>query len=247
MRDAELFSWIRENNAAILAAVAQDPMVPVTACPGWVARDVLPHIGGWYAGWWRFNISHPPEEFDYETSLGSAPPPPDDSAEWPAYFEHSAEAFLALAESLDLTAPTWGFSETRPARFWLGRIATETTVHRWDVERELGMPYELSTERAVASIDDLLGTFVPIAGMLGAVVPSGPLAVAPDDADDRWVAVPVDGGMVVRPGDGESAGATLTGPARSLLLRLSGRETADELRGPSDLVTAWEDVLAKMP
>jgi len=252
MDDAEYFTWIRENNAAILAAVARDPEMPVSACPDWIARDVLPHIAGWYEGWWRSNIACPPEQFDLMTSYQSAPPAPEDPGEWPAAFERAAESFLAFAEGLDFDAPTWAFEQVRPARFWLGRVATETTVHRWDLERELAIPYVLPAARAIAAIDDLLGAFLPLIGRTDSVMgfgaaPSGSLVVAPTDADAHWLASPVDGAVVVRRDADARGEATLSGPASSLVLRLAGRETADAVEGDATAVAEWTALLSAMP
>ena len=223
MQDGEYFQWLRENNQAVIAAVAQSPELPLSACPGWVARDLLTHLGGWYDGWYRYNIICPPDKGDADAARASASSPPADPGEWVAYFTRAADTFLTLAESLDLDAPTWGLLGAQPARSWLRHAAQETTVHRWDLENGLGIPWDPPTERAIDALDDTLCSNLLLALKWGASLPSAPLIVEATDASTGWIARPTDGIIVVNEGSAPAGGVTLRAPVASLLLQLHGR------------------------
>jgi uncharacterized protein (TIGR03083 family) len=244
VRDGEYFSWLRENNQTIVAAVAKAPERPLSACPGWLAQDLLTHLGSWYDGWYRYNIVCPPDKADFEAAAASASLPPEDPAEWPAFFTQAADTFLALAETLDLDAPTCGLLGTQPARSWLRHVAQETTVHRWDVEHELGIAWDPATERAVDALDDTLRNNLPLALHWGASSPSAPLIVDPMDSSARWIARPVKGTIAVEESPAAAGGATLRAPTTALLLQLHGR-TPFTATPASDLqvVSEWRGLI----
>ena len=100
----------------------------------------------------------------------SASPPPADPAEWAAYFTQAADQFLAVAETVDLDAPTWGLLGPQPGRDWLRHVGQETTVHRWDIEHELGLASHLPTERAVEALDDTVTYSLLLASDMGCSV-----------------------------------------------------------------------------
>ena len=113
MEDREYFQWLRENNQAILAAVAHSPELPLSACPGWLARDLLTHLGGWYSGWYRYNIVRPPHTGDSEEAAASASPPPGDiehelGLAWHPPTERAVEALDDTVTYNLLLALTWG-------------------------------------------------------------------------------------------------------------------------------------------
>jgi uncharacterized protein (TIGR03083 family) len=244
MEDGEYFQWLRDNNQAIVAAVAQSPALPLSACPGWLARDLLTHVGGWYDGWYRYNIVCSPDNDDAEAAAASASAPPADPTEWAAYFIQAADKFLAVAESVDLDAPSWGLLGPQPARNWLRHVGQETTVHRWDVEHELDIAWDQPIERAVEALDDTLRYNLPLALAWGAPLPSGPLVVEATDASARWVARPADGTVIVDEGSTAGGRATLHAPVAELLLHLHGRVEWRPVPGSDrQVVSEWRSLV----
>ena len=244
MEDRGYFQWLRENNHAILAAVAQSPELPLSACPGWLARDLLTHLGGWYSGWYRYNIVRPPDTGDSEEAAASASPPPADRAEWAAYFTQAADQFLVVAETVDLDALSWGLLGPQPGRNWLRHVGQETTVHRWDIEHELGLAWHLPTERAVEALDDTVTYNLLLALTWGAPLPSAPLVVEPTDASTRWIASPVDGAIVFDETSAAGGGVTLRAPVAELLLHLHGRMAWHPTPGSDPQVASeWQGLI----
>ena len=170
-----------------------DPAAPVPACPGWTVRDLVTHLVAVHV-WARAAL-------DTDT-----PPPYDEKVLGPElaeeYFAASQDLMARLRE-LPGSHPCWTFDKAnRTAAFWQRRQLHEVAVHRWDVS-----PYTLTDEVALDGIDEVVTFFAPRQVSLGrTVLPAGSLHVS--TAGREW-----------RVGTG-SPGATLTGTASDVLLRL---------------------------
>jgi uncharacterized protein (TIGR03083 family) len=255
-----LLSWIRENNRALVDLVDEDPGRAVPACPGLTVRDLLGHVGGFYGGWWTVNLQTPPDQGDLTGALAANPRPPTRETGWVDWFGEQADRFLAVAESVDLTTPTWTFAGPQPGIFWIRRVATETTVHRRDAEQALGHESLLLPARAAESVDDTIRAFFTLGAAMGLPRPDGPLMVHATgggprwlvEADDRTVTVnrtAGDGSPPVttdQPGGTPRPAANLEGPGALLLMRLWNRLPATELpiTGDAQVAQRWDDYIS---
>jgi uncharacterized protein (TIGR03083 family) len=247
LTDAELRDWVAENLEAIAMTAEEHPDAAVPSCPGWSIADVVGHLAPIMMGWYRHNLVTRPEDGDFVQAAMSAPPLPDDPVARIRYLRESSEKFTQLVTSMDLDTPVWTFGPPGPARFWLLRAATETAVHRWDVEAALGTPTTIVTSRATTSVDEtvrgmwraLVEADWPAASPVrNPHVPDQPLRIRATDSDRTWT-VRTDGGSLVvatQATDADVPDTRIEGTSYNLMLYLWGRLDADAIHtnGPVD-------------
>lgn len=121
----------------------------------------------------------------------------------------------ALAHEIDVIARTVGF--------WQRRQVHEHRIHRWDLEQALGRAEPLDPQLAHDGLDEIATMFWPRQVRLGrAVMPAHGLRVSTSDTDGEWIF-------------GDTAVATLSGPAADLLLVLMHRYAPDALTWSGDV------------
>jgi uncharacterized protein (TIGR03083 family) len=235
-----------ESAGARLVALAEDAGMdaPVPTCPEWDVRALVAHQATVH----RWATAHvrgddPGAFLDDRQILSTV----DDL---PAYFR---EGHLALVAALraappDLEAMTFLKDAPTPREFWARRQAHETTIHmvdalgatvgRWPTVAEAGLAPPL----AVDGIDELLRGFFTRGASKLYDGEDYTMAVAPTDADRRWV-VHVAPRLTVEPGNGEGAdpAATLTGTAVGLYLALWNRGEEVEAAGRRDVLGRWRE------
>ncbi|GAA4983763.1 maleylpyruvate isomerase family mycothiol-dependent enzyme [Kineococcus glutinatus] len=225
--DAATHLGALRSDAARLAAVAAGALDrPVPACPGWVVRDVVRHLGAVYR--------HKAES----VRLGRRAPE-DVGSDWPdddAALLPWLEAALADVRGEidgDPGRPAWSWwPGDATTGFWQRRMAQETLVHRVDVEQAAGLPSDVDTVLAADGVDEVLTAFLPVwlavDGAAAGVGEDLAVHVAVSTAGRTWdVRV---AGVRAEVSEGASdAPARLAGPADAVLLWAWGRGGADRL------------------
>ncbi|MGI9642782.1 MAG: maleylpyruvate isomerase family mycothiol-dependent enzyme [Acidimicrobiia bacterium] len=249
LSDADVLAWIADDAAALADAAEDRGPVAVPSCPGWDVSELLAHVGGFFAGWYLYNLTHDPASGDLMAAASSAPPMPELHADRVRYFREGATAFAAAADDADLDATVWAFGSTAPARYWIHRAASEVAVHRWDVEDGLGRSYRLPTSRATMSFHEtvcglwpeipwLMAQFQPDVAM---ELPTESLGLTATDGDASWLARPERGGIEVRPVAEPTGDVQVVGTAHDLVMWLWGRGVDGDvaIEGNRELARAW--------
>lgn len=153
---------LRSEGSRLAVAVAvAGPDAPVPACPDWVVRDLVLHLGRvhrWATAFVVGGLTRP-DEVDFATVGG---PPPDDRqlVDW------FVEGHGALVDALATAPPDlecWSFlAAPSPRAFWARRQAHELAVHRVDGEQAAGAAVSsIPPALAADGLDELLVGFVP--------------------------------------------------------------------------------------
>jgi uncharacterized protein (TIGR03083 family) len=176
----------------------------VAGCPGWTVQDLVVHVGS-IERW----VVHAIRKQELLRDLPG----------WPGtalvgwYEEGAANLLLALDSDPATPAPT--FAPDKTVGFWQRRQVHEHRIHRWDLEDALGEAEPLDPQVAHDGIDEIAVMFWPRQVRLGrAAMPAHGLRVVTTDTGGEWVF-------------GDTAVATLRGPAADLLLLLMHRQAPE--------------------
>lgn len=160
------------------------------------------------------------------------------------WFEAGIRPLLAAFDGTDLDTIVHTWAGDQPRRWWLRRLAHETTVHRWDVDaasRGVQGVRPIDPTLAADGIDELFGNFVPLVGDQ-ATGAGETLHVHPTDADGEWQLTFGEAGITVERVHAK-ADAAVRGPAMELLLLLWNRTAADstgvEVFGDRAVLDRW--------
>lgn len=127
MTPDEWLEALRKGMAAVAATPPEHLDQKAPSCPGWMARDVVAHLGGVHR--WAVGVvvgeKVPYTDVDPDAPAGEA------VIDW---YSDRADNLVAALTSKDLDAPTKSPFGERPVRFWYRRQANEVAVHRWDIE-----------------------------------------------------------------------------------------------------------------
>jgi uncharacterized protein (TIGR03083 family) len=119
--------------------------------------------------------------------------------------------------------PAASFAPDKTVGFWQRRQVHEHRIHRWDLEDALGEAEPLDPQVAHDGLDEVATMFWPRQVRLGrAAMPAQGLRVNTTDTSGEWVF-------------GDTAVATLSGPAADLLLVLMHRKAPDALTWTGDV------------
>ncbi len=222
---------LQEAAAGLLAAYRADPSADVPSCPGWDRTQLLAHAAGVHA-WVRAQLELGTTE---RVRLSTVERPPEDGlAEW---YEAGASALVARLEAMDLAAtwPTW--AGPQPGSFFPRRMAQETTVHRWDADRE-----PVAAALAVDGIDEHLELMAPRVAGESLVGVAGTIHLHATDAEGEWLVTLGPDGVTSEHGHAKGDVA-LRGSASDLFLWMWGRQRHDEryeVFGERALLDAWQ-------
>ena len=224
-------------------ARAAGPDAPVPTCPTWDVRALLAHQAMVHR-WAAANVrGDDPDSVPNQTTIRTTV----DDIE--SYYRDGHAGLLAALRSApdDLQAMTFLNDAPAPRHFWARRQAHETTIHMVDaLAASLGrVPAsdEAAIGRAVAldGIDELLCGFFTRGTSKLYDGDEYTLAVAPSDAESRWV-VHVAAKLTVRADADEAlaeADATTTGTADQLYLGLWNRGDEVSASGRADVLDRW--------
>ena len=186
------------------SASAADLERPVAGCPGWMVHDLVVHVGR-IERW----VVHAVRKQELLDDVTQGP-----GADLPGWYEEGA-ADLLLALDTDPAAPAATFAPDKTVGFWQRRQVHEHRIHRWDLEQALGEAEPLDPQLAHDGIDEIATMFWPRQVRLGrGAMPAQGLRVSTTDTSGEWVF-------------GDTAVATLSGPAADLLLVLMHRQAPD--------------------
>ncbi|SDJ81367.1 TIGR03083 family protein [Nonomuraea maritima] len=232
---------LQEQTAALArAAVAGDPDATVPTCPEWRLRDLVAHIEQalrWAA----------------ELVRAAAPLPiPDPRAAdpgaiggWERRLADGAEELIEAVRDAPGDARVWSVLGPVPPAFWLRRMLSDVTVHRYDAAATTGAGFEISPRLAADVIGEgmeLLSAPEAEAFKPDLVELRGTgerLAVRPH-AMDGWLVTRTPDGIRVARGNA-GADVTVSGPVTELMLVLTGRVPPAEggVAGDRGLLDHW--------
>jgi hypothetical protein len=184
---------------------------------------------------------------------------PTDPRQWPAWLSDSAQRVAAACSDDALDAPVFNpAQDERPGtRFWLASVLNETVVHGFDAANAADRPADIDADVAAALISNHLTMLTSPAWKrqrpesAHAIRGTGQTLqwLATDTTDDTraWFVERRPDGATWQPGT-QPADVTVTGPARSLLLTMTRRQsltnhdaTALSVDGDTDLAQHWLD------
>lgn len=220
-----------------------DPTLAVPDCPGWTMLDLVRHVARvhrWAGAAAR--LRHAPEALD---------PIPES---WQDAVPYAAEGVGLLVQALSTLGadePCWNFAPVAQlGGFWHRRQAHETTVHRWDAQRTVGVAGAISPEVAADGIDEIVSSLIP-RWLSRDQVPAdrvdvgGAIVLECTDVPGAWTLV-TDGGEYRGVVGRTDAAAVVAGPAEAVLLALWNRVALDDPRlavtGDAALVSRWLDI-----
>lgn len=170
---------LREDAAAAAATLRLGAGAPVPTCPGWLVADVAIHLGAVHRQW-AFMLQHP--EADYSTvrrellretlpgglawfersERGSTETRgiPPNLVEW---FEEAAGQLVQAYAQADPSAPLRlrGIEQPLEIPGLLLGLATETAVHRWDMQHAHSCDRSVDRQLAEESIPRMFDHVIP--------------------------------------------------------------------------------------
>lgn len=206
--------FIRETAAFGELIAAGDPDAPVPSCPGWNLTQLFRHVGRgnrWAA---EIVLNRATEAVDPRAVPEGKPPADLDGAiEW--LNAGALKLTDAVAEEHD--ARVWTFTGPQPASWWVRRRLHEAVVHRADAAIATGVAFRAGPVVAADAISEWLDLQTGRDGR-----PWDTVHLHATDADlnttGEWTIA--DGRWSHEHAKGDVA---LRGPARDLLLALTGR------------------------
>ena len=227
-------------------ATGRDLDVPVPACPGFSAGEVIRHLGSVYrrvAGWIR--VQGRPETWEREPAAGV------DLIEW--FQTGAADLYTLMSDRTpgEPCATWWPYDQTM--RFWWRRMAHETIVHRADIESAFGPIGPVGRDVAADGADEVLSLFLGYA-LSRKAVPEQPTGlwyrgyeqVVGVAAGTRvWRVALRESSVDISPELPHDADALVLGGAEEVYLWLWGRrdDTAVRITGDDDAAAALRQAL----
>jgi uncharacterized protein (TIGR03083 family) len=237
-----LLAHVSADAAALAATGRAAPTVQVPSCPDWTVQQLLDHTGRvhhWVTGIVR---SRRQERLPFASQEGG----PEDLAGGLAWFEEGAQSVVAALDEAGEDEPIWNwFMGVAPARFWMQRMALETTVHRWDGQRAAGEPQPIDATLAVAGIDEVVSLFLPrfdtVAKQLST---DASIHLHCTDVEGEWLLRFGPEGLVTT-NEHAKGDLAVRGAASDLYLLLWNRVTPErcEVFGDESLLRRWADVV----
>lgn len=218
----------------------------IPACPDWVMRDLVRHLGEIHL-WAAANVVSPKPHWLHVGRLADLQRYwPDLAAAWPndealiAWYRatHANLVHVLRTAPLDVEAFTF-LPAPSPLTMWARRQASEIAIHRFDAESAQGVASHYDPLFAADMLDELLTGFAPLYGsddFTGDQV----IQVVAADVDERWW-MTIGGGGVTTSRAGDRADLTVTGTASQLYLLLWNRSTDStvHLFGDPRLMDLW--------
>jgi uncharacterized protein (TIGR03083 family) len=237
---------VQSDSDRVVAALAanRDGVIPWS--DKWTVKDCARHVGGLHHVIAGVVEGRPTANFGLFKSLEQ--PGADDAALGP-WIAAGTAAMVAQLRGTPPDAVCWSWwPEDQTASFWARRVALETVVHRWDVERGAAVDL-VPTDPAVAAdvVDEYLDVFLGLQRVLNTAPGSGETVhVHCTDTSGEWfVEFPAAGERVVRR-EHAKGDVAFRGPAEGLMLFLWGRLPAEEagveIVGDASLAARWPEL-----
>jgi uncharacterized protein (TIGR03083 family) len=240
--------------AAGREAVSSHAAPGVPSCPGWVATDLVLHLGFVHRAVARVigeRMQQPPPAEGDRSWLGLPDPwldwlPPGRAPQQspvPAalldWFHGGAATLQELFRTADPGERVWTWSADQSVGFWQRMQAIEAAVHRWDAQNALRAAQPLD---AALAADAIVQTFEVMAPMRRAVAKAPPgqgerFVFRRTDGPDTWT-VHFDADPVLLGAPQGSYDIEISGTASDLALFLWQRDVTGilQVRGDSSLL-----------
>ena len=178
------YAGAAERFASLAAVLDTRSVVPT--CPGWMAYDLVRHLGNVH-GWAATIVETGERAAEQNDEPGS-----QRAKAVGAWYGAKAEDLYQVLRLTPPERPCWNHVEGRgPARFWARRQLHETTMHHVDLDLACGRTPLLASEVAADGVGEVLGTLVHRMYAKGySTRLEEPLALRATDTGDTWVMVP---------------------------------------------------------
>ncbi|GLZ77404.1 hypothetical protein Afil01_22110 [Actinorhabdospora filicis] len=214
-----------------------DPSGPVPPCPGWTIGDLVGHMGAVFRrieGVLRRRSLEPAPAFTNEF--------PEDVL---AFYD---SGYTALVDALRVTppdTPVWNWAPAaKLASFWPRRAATETAVHRWDLQVSINQPEPIEQELAEQGVHEIFDAWLPAGRRKGPLDRQGLVQLVDTEGNEWFVRVRGEGLALLDTAtlvpDEHRPQVIASGPASDIMLSLMGRVPFDVLtiEGDAGLLSA---------
>jgi len=233
---------VRDDAAELAAAARVDPAARVPSCPDWSLRELVDHTGRvhhWVDGIVR---SRAQERVRFVDQAGG----PEEPAAGVRWFEQGTASMLAALAGVDEEEPVWNwFRGVAPARFWMRRMALETSMHRWDGQAAVPPPQPIDTAVALLGVDEMLDDLLPLLRTQAQELSTdAAMHLHCTDAEGEWlVRFGADGATVSR--EHAKGDVAVRATASDLYLLLWNRIGAEHLEvfGDGALLRRWAELI----
>lgn len=237
---AQYLDHLETDIAAFASAVEAGPLgAPVPWCGDWQVADLAVHLGSvhrWAAGAARHGT---PAGASAEEDADPAPADPSELGSW---LRAGGQRLLAVLGALDPEAPTWHpFPVAKVGAVWPRRQAQETSVHRWDAERAIGLTPTIDRALAADGIDEYFAVALPrLMRREGVQPPVAPLLVETTDTGGRWLVGRRDDTIALL--DEAEPASRISGTAEHVLLALWRRPVPEGTIAQTGSSIDWLDL-----
>jgi uncharacterized protein (TIGR03083 family) len=234
-----------------------DLTIPVTGCPDWNLAKLVRHTGivhRWATAIVATRASERIPQNELDVAL------PADPAGYPEWLVHGAAPLVTVLLEAGPDTAVWAWGDDHRSGWWARRMLHETTVHRVDAERALGVEPVIDPVAAADGVDEFL-LVAPLGSRVSqrlAELPAGQTIHlhATDDAFSPGGSAPAGAGewLISLDGSGYTwshghakGSVAVRGPAAVLLLFTYGRIRPDDERltvfGDATLLQSWQDIM----
>ena len=227
---------LRADGDELVRAAETDLGAHVPSCPDWNVAELLRHTSQVHRNrivLARLGTTTRPE------GLGREPGPERDE-DLPQWYRDGLDELIEALRTAGPDAPTWTWTGENKVRFWIRRMAQETTVHRWDAQNAIGAAEPIEAELASDGVDEFLDAFIP-----GEEIPwdgrPGTIHLHCTDVEGEWT-VTLEPGVIPTYERGHSKGdAAVRAPAHDLLMFVWRRIEPSEVEilGDKELVQSF--------
>jgi uncharacterized protein (TIGR03083 family) len=237
---------VQSDSERIVAALAANREGVIPWSEKWTVQECARHVGGLHHVIAQIVEGRPTASFSVFKTL--VQPAADDPGLGP-WISAGTATMVEQLRKVRAGEACWSWwPEDQTVGFWNRRVALETVVHRWDVERGAGVDI-VPTDPALAAdtIDEYLDVFVGLQRVLNTAPGAGETAhVHCTDTDGEWfIEFPAPGERVVRR-EHAKGDVAFRGPAEGLMLYLWGRLPAEEagveIVGDTTLADRWTEL-----
>ncbi len=224
METAEYLTALRRDGDAFAeSAVAAGLAAAVPSCPGWTVADLVWHLTEVHY-FWASVVVQQATRWDEVGRIVRV----DEDDLLPTYHDGLARLCQDLANT-DPATEVWTWADQHDVAFVIRRMAHETAVHRWDMDRAAGLATSVEPMLASDGIDEFLTHFVDDVSDDAEPV-GGSVHIHCGDVAGEWTIRPNESGTgfdVTR--EHAKGDAALRGHASALLLALWRRVGTDTI------------------
>ena len=238
---------IESEAARIMAAYAANPGGKVPWSDRWSVNSVARHVAGSHHVVAQIIEDRPTADFGRFETLD---PPAKGDPGFPAWSAAGTEALVAQCRFVPAIETAWTPHPTvgSTVGFWVGHMATETLIHRWDAEAGAGITGPaMDPEVAAHAVDEYLDLGVSASRAINRS-PAGPaVRVACTDIDREWFLDLAEAGRSTLHPQPIDVALSLRGRAEALALLLWGRLDADsagvDVDGDREVLARWNELV----